>query len=167
MIESSPIDNNTVIIITSAVTVFFTAIGYFLNREFKQTDIIKESLINIDKRTVLLDDSLGHIVNTIESINEKFDAINEKFDAINEKFDSVNNKLQTIDKDGSTTKHELEMISNMIKPLFEMKESVDKTNHSIGELFKRSDIQKDTIHNISERLHVIEKNMIQYSAIKI
>lgn len=145
------LDNGSVLtIIGSLVAIFLAIIGYFLNREFKQTDTIKDTLVSIDKKMLVSDDILKHITSNIESINEKFDSINEKFD-------SVNNKLQTIDKDSSTTKHELEMISNMIKPLFEIKETVDKTSQSIAELFKRSENQKDALYAIYERLNKLEK----------
>lgn len=157
--ETTILDNNSILaIVGSIITFLMVIIGYFLNREFKQTDSIKDSLISIDKKIAISDEILNNITDSIESINEKFNDINEKFDAINEKFDSVNTKLQAIDKDSSTTKHELEMISNMIKPLFEMKESVDKTNQAISELFKRSDSQKDALHSIYERLNSLEKN---------
>jgi hypothetical protein len=45
----------------------------------------------------------------------------------------------------------------MIKPLFEMKETVDKTNQSISELYKKSEIQKNAIDEIANRLDKLEK----------
>lgn len=157
MMETNLINNGTVISITGALLVSLIAvIGYFFKRELAQFDNIKGALSDIDKKTT----AFVAMARDIESINEKFETINEKFDLINEKFDSVNNKLQTIDKDGSTTKHELEMISNMIKPLFEMKETVDRTNKDIGVLYERTNEYKSEIFKLSERVHEMEKQVL-------
>ncbi len=148
--ETAILNNGTVISIVGSLFVILIAIiGYFFKRELSQFDGIKSTLVEIDKKT-----------SAIASISDELESINEKFEAINEKFDSVNNKLQTIDKDGSTTKHELEMISSMIKPLFEMKEMVDRTGKDIAALYKRANDSKDDIYKLSEKIHELEKQII-------
>lgn len=155
--ETAILNNGTVISIVGSLFVILIAIiGYFFKRELSQFDGIKATLVEIDKKT----GAFATISEELESINEKFDIINDKFDSINEKFESVNSKLQTIDKDGSTTKHELEMISNMIKPLFEMKEVVDRTSKDIASLYEKTNQSKDDHMKLVEKIHELEKQII-------
>lgn len=76
-----------------------------------------------------------------------------KVEQISEGMVDLSQQLAIIDKDNNTIKHELELMSQMMKPLFDLKDHVSKNRSDIEVLYSRID-------NLREAIHRLEKEII-------
>lgn len=153
-------DEIVLAVIGSLIVMLFSIVAFFIKRELSSTDNVKKSHEELNVSISKISLQVSNIDKMHQDMVRFIDDVDKMHKEFNEKFESINIHLHAIDKDSSTTKHELEVISNMIKPLFEIRGEVSRTNKDISSLYQKSDDNKDSIFKLSERINSIEKELI-------
>jgi chromosome segregation ATPase len=125
-------------------------IGFFVKREMRSLDKAKEIKANEDKALL---NSLSEISEAIAEMRVKL----ENFDGLNEEINKINSKLEIMRGDNSSTRHEIELMNQMITPLFDLKSDVSRTQQDITNLFNKFDSLKESYHRIEKELILLNK----------
>lgn len=126
-------------------------IGYFLKREMKNFDKAKENKANEDKA----------LADTLSAINESLAEVRAKlngFSGITEEINKINLKLEGMGRDNSSTRHEIELLNQMITPLFDMKNDVSRAQQDITNLFNKFDTIKESFHRLEKEILILKKD---------
>lgn len=129
----------------SALCTFFIKREYS-NYEKKQTKQEEEdNSINgkLLEMTLLLTDVQGKV---------------ENFGKIVEEIEAIKNKLEKMEKEGNSTRHEIELLSQMIKPLFEIKKDLSRTQQDVGNLYGKTDKLQSFIHDLQKEILLIKES---------
>ncbi len=126
-------------------------IGFFVKREMKNLDKAKEQKATEDKALM---ESLSDISKSIAEMGVKL----EIFDGLNEEINKINTKLEGMRSDYSSTRHEIELMNQMITPLFDLKNDVSRTQQDITNLFNKFDNLKESYHRLEKELIILNKS---------
>lgn len=130
---------------------FLGIISYFLKREMKNFDKAKENKANEDKA----------LADTLSAINESLAEVRAKlngFSGITEEINKINLKLEGMGRDNSSTRHEIELLNQMITPLFDMKNDVSRAQQDITNLFNKFDTIKESFHRLEKEILILKRD---------
>ena len=125
-------------------------IGFFIKREMRSLDKAKELKANEDRALL---SSLSEISEAIAEMRVKL----ENFDGLNEEINKMHSKLEIMRGDNSSTRHEIELMNQMITPLFDLKNDVSRTQQDIANLFNKFDNLKESYHRLEKELILMNK----------
>lgn len=125
------------------VSMLLAVIGWFIKRELNRDSKSKEDFNR----------ALENLKESIDDIVIKM----TKLENITSDIESLAEKLETIDRDGATIKHELELLGQMIKPLFDLKDDVNRSKTDIGLLYSRIDSLKEDIHRLEKEIYMLKR----------
>ena len=128
-----------------------TVVGFFVKREMKNLDKAKEDKASEDKA---LTEALSDISESITEMRVKLNS----FDGITEEINKINLKLEGMRSDNSSTRHEIELLNQMITPLFDMKNDVSRAQQDITNLFNKFDTLKESFHRLEKEILVLKKS---------
>lgn len=130
--------NNLLSIAATIISGLIMVIAWFIKRE-----INKESENKLKFAT------------TLEQMEKAITEIRisiSKVEQISEGMVDLSQQLAIIDKDNNTIKHELELMSQMMKPLFDLKDHVSKNRSDIEVLYNRIDNLRESIHRLEKEV---------------
>lgn len=133
----------------SLIGILLTVIAYFIKREMTAIDKAKEKKAEEEKT---LNETLQEIAASIAIMKAKV----ENFSEISIEIGEIRNKLDTMEKEGNSTRHEIELLTQMIKPLFELKNDIGRAQQDIGTLFTKMDSVKELLHRLEKDVALLQ-----------
>ena len=132
------------------IGILLAIITYFIKREMAAIDKAKEKKLIEEKD---LNDTLQEISLALQEMKSKIDSFSE----ITSEIEEIRSKLETMEKEGNSTRHEIELLSHMIKPLFEMKQDINRAQVDIGALFNKTDSIKELLHRLEKEVILLQE----------
>lgn len=142
-------DNIMTTFISALIGILLTVIAYFIKREMSSIDKAKDKNAEVERDLNL---TLQEISISLLEMKSKIDSFSE----ITSEIEGIRSMVSSLEKEGNSTRHEIELLAQMIKPLFEMKQDLNRAQVDIGNLFNKTD-------SIKELLHRLEKEIILLS----
>jgi chromosome segregation ATPase len=134
----------------SLIGLLLAVIAYFIKREMAAMDKAKEKKAEEEK-------SLGETLQEISASIAIMKAKVENFSEITSEIEGIRNKLEIMEKEGNGTRHEIELLSQMIKPLFELKQDIGRAQQDIGTLFTKMDSLKEFLHRLEKDVILLKE----------
>ncbi len=144
-------DKTLMTIAGSLIGLLLAIIAYFIKREMAALDKAKEKKAEEEKT---LNETLKEISVSIIGMKAKI----ESFSEITTEIEEIRNKLDTMEKEGNSVRHEIELLSQMIKPLFEMKQDFGRAQQDITSLYNKMDSMKEFLHRLEKEVIILKEN---------
>lgn len=125
-------------------------VAFFAGREFKKYD--KEKDKSEEKY-----EAFNDLVSSLGTSLEKLKLTVEDLSNLHEDINGIKNELHELGRDQTKVRHEMQLLAEIQKPLFDLKTDINKDREEMTRIYGQIDNLKNRIHELEKEILLLRK----------